>query len=217
MKKIILLATLLTVSLLNSQEFKHETKSITGVFSAEGKTKNELYSSINKWISLNYNSANNVIQLNDKEGGNIIIKGVNKSVYKNVMKELYPKNKYMSEYNTIKFNHTIEINIKEGKYRVIYTLTDMVEDYNVADYIVELEGLTWNLISLNGMNDIDIINYNNYVDALWKKSLVGKKKRQKFLNTTEPVFSELNKGVVIDLKATMISINNIVNSNKDDW
>ena len=120
-----------------AQEYSLEEKTIKGVFDTEGKSRTEIFASINKWIALNYNSAQNVVQLNDKESGNIIVKGINEAVYKNVMKELYPKNKFMQEFSTIKFNHTVEINIKDNKYRIIYTLTDIITPEPIAGYNLE--------------------------------------------------------------------------------
>lgn len=65
-----------------AQEYEMKEKTIIGVFDIEGKSKTEIFGSINKWIALNYNSAQNVVQLKDKESGNIIVKGINEAVYK---------------------------------------------------------------------------------------------------------------------------------------
>ncbi|MEZ4810868.1 MAG: DUF4468 domain-containing protein [Allomuricauda sp.] len=162
-----------------AQEYELEQKTISGVFEAEGKTKAEIFSSINKWIALNYNSAQNVVQLNDKESGNIIVKGINEAVYKNVMKELYPNNKYMQEYNSVKFNHTLEINVKDNKYRIIYTLTDIITPEPVAGYNLEYQyDMVFDMIDFTGLKQDKVVNYNNYIEELWKKALVGKKRER---------------------------------------
>jgi Domain of unknown function (DUF4468) with TBP-like fold len=214
-KTLILLILLFAFNLSYAQEFTIESKTIIGVFIAEGKTKSQIFSSINKWISLNYNSAQDVVQLNDKEAGNIIVKGINEAVYKNVIKKLYPKNKYILEYNTVKFNHTLEINIKDERYRVIYTLTNMINEYDGYDYFNDL---IFKMIDFDGIEQVNIDNYNAYIENLWKKSLIGKKKRANLQSMTPSVFEEMNKGVIASIKLTMLSIDKTVNSTKkDDW
>ena len=223
MKNSILIFTFLTmiISPLKSysQEYEYEEKTITSVFEAEGKTKSEIFSSINKWIALNYNSAQNVVQLNDKESGNIIVKGINEAVYKNVMKEMYPKNKYIQEYSSNKFNHTIEINVKDNKYRIIYSLTDIITPAPVSGYSMEQQNaMIFGMIDFTGLKQDKVDSYNDYVEELWKKALIGKKKREKFKEMTSPTFEEMNKGVKESIKSTMASIAKTVKSaKKDDW
>ena len=202
-----------------AQEYTIEEKTIVGVFDAEGKTKGEIFSTINKWIALNYNSAQNVVQFNDKESGNIIVKGINETLYKNVLKELDPKNKYMQEYSSVKFNHTIEINIKDNKYRIIYTLTDLISPETAAGYNLESHfNMVFDMIDFTGLKQENIDNYNDYIEELWKTAMVGKKKREEFKEMTKPTFEEMNKGVIESIKSTMMSIEKAEKStNKDDW
>lgn len=82
LKWIIIILTL-TSFFSYSQKYTFEKTAIVGVFDGEGKTKSDIFSSINKWISLNYNSAKSVVQLNDKEAGNIIVKGINEVKLRN--------------------------------------------------------------------------------------------------------------------------------------
>ncbi|MFD2587051.1 DUF4468 domain-containing protein [Croceitalea marina] len=214
-----IILVLMTSLNCNAQEYEQEEKTISGIFDIEGKSKTEIFASINKWIALNYNSAQNVVQLNDKESGNIIVKGINEAVYKNVMKELYPKNKYMQEFSTVEFNHTMEINIKDNKFRIIYTLTDIITPAPVAGYNLESQyNMVFEMIDFTGLKQEKIDNYNNYIEELWKKAMVGKKKREKFKEMTKPTFEEMNKGVIESIKSTMISIEKAVKSTKkDDW
>jgi len=195
-----------------SQEYELEEKAVSGIFEMEGKDKSELFSSINKWISINYNSAKNVIQMNDNESGTIIIKGINEVVYKNTWKSLYPNNKYITEYSTTKFNHLIEINIKDNKYRVIYKIIDIAsEDAGFNDMIFKC-------ISFNGINEKYIDEYNEVIDGNLKKGLIGEKKRENFISLTKPMFEELNSSILNDIKLTMKSTEQSVKSKKnDDW
>ncbi len=187
-----------------AQEYEMKEKTISGIFDIEGKSKSEIFASINKWIALNYNSAQNVVQLNDKESGNIIVKGINEAVYKNVM---------------VEFNHTMEINVKDNKFRIIYTLTDIITPAPVAGYNLESEYImVFDMIDFTGLKQEKIDNYNNYVEELWKKAMVGKKKRENFKEMTKPTFEEMNKGVIESIKSTMLSIEKTVKSTKkDDW
>lgn len=193
----LLLGTLLMFCLTSfGQEYKIEEKSITGVFDVDGKSKAEIFSAINKWISINYNSAKNVIQLNDTEAGNIIIKGINEVTYKNAIKFIYPKNAYIPENTTTKFNHLIEINIKENKYRIIYKITDA-------------EGLNdnfFNCIKLNGGNEANIIAYNDEVEINFKKALINKEKRELFKLKSIEIYENVRAGLENSIKATMLSI-----------
>jgi hypothetical protein len=202
-----------------AQEYEMNVKTIIGIFEVEGKSKTEIFASINKWIALNYNSAQNVVQLNDKESGIIIVKGINEVVYKNAMKEIYPRNKYMQEYSSVKFSHTVEINVKENKFRIIYTLTDIVTPEPVAGYNLEYQlKMVFDMIDFTGLKQDKIDNYNNYIEELWKKSMVGKKKREKFKATTKPTFEEMNKGVIENIKSTMFSIEKtVLTTKKADW
>lgn len=223
MKKKIFVFAFITVLMTSwnciAQEYTLEAKKIIGVFDAEGKTKTEIFSSINKWIALNYNSAQNVIQLNDKETGNIIVKGINEAVYKNVLKELYPKNKYMQELSSAKFNHTLEINIKDNRFRIIYSLTDIITPEQVAGYNLETQyNIVFDMIDLTGLKQEKIDNYNNYIEELWKTAMVGNKKREQLKEMTKPIFEEMNKGIIESIKRTMNSIEESIKSTKtDEW
>lgn len=216
MKKLNLIFGILTILMTSSisfgQEYEINAKTVTGVFEMEGKNKSELFSSINKWISINYNSAQNVIQMNDKETGTIIIKGINEVVYKNTMKSLYPKNKYIPEYSTTKFDHLIEINIKDNRYRVVYKITD------IAGKDLGFNNMLLKCINFNGENEQAILEYSEIMDENLKKGLIGKKKRGKFMSLIKPMFEELNNNIIIDIKSTMKSIEKSVESKKkDDW
>ena len=195
-----------------AQEYELDEKTVTGIFEMEGKNKSAIFSAINKWISINYNSAKNVIQMNEKESGTIIIKGINEVVYKNTWKFLYPKNKYITEYSTTKFNHLIEINIKDNRYRVIYKITD------IASEEAEFNDMFFKCISFNRINEKYIDEYNEVIDGNLKKGMIGKKKRENFKSLTKPMFEELNSSILFDIKLTMKSIEQSVTSkNKDDW
>ena len=213
MKKVFLLIVLLIAGITNAQEFTNDTKSITGVFEVKEKTKSEIFSSINKWITLNYNSSKTVLQMNDLESGTIIIKGINEVTYKNSAKELYPKDKYVGENTTTKFNHLIEINIKDNKFRVIYKLIDMVGQD------VGFNGLLFNIVNLNNGNiDSQVNQYNDEMDKILKVAYVGKEKRELLKEKNKLMFADMNANLINNLKNIMINLEkSIATSAKDDW
>lgn len=73
-------------------------------------TKQELYIIAKSWIANSFKSAKDVIQLDDKESGRIILKGIFNLPVKGVWTTLY---------DYIHFTATIDI--KEGKYRILFT------------------------------------------------------------------------------------------------
>lgn len=135
------------------------------------------------------------------------------------MKELYPNDKYMQEFSTVKFNHTLEINVKDNKFRIIYTLTDIITPEPVAGYNLESQyNMVFDMIDFTGLKQEKIDNYNNYIEELLKKVMFGEKKREQFKEMTKLTFEEMNKGVIESIKSTMVSIEKTVKSTKkDDW
>lgn len=210
MKKI-LLTLFMCVSFNNyAQEFNLEPKTITGVFEAQGKNKSEIFSAINKWISINYNSSKNVIQMNDMDSGTIIVKGINTVKTKNALKKLYPIS--MPEFNYYDFNHLIEINVKDNKYRIIYTLKNLESGANANDKF------DFNCVNFNGVEQSAIDNYNIKMEGLLKMGFVGKKKREEFKSDTKSYLEGVNNDIIESEKNTMLSIGKTVNSSKkDNW
>lgn len=210
MRKFILLLLFIPI-FTKAQEFKLEDKTVTGIFEIKEKTKAEIYASINKWVSINYNSAKNVVQMNDLESGTIIIKGINKVSYKNTMKVLYPNNVYIQEYATTNFNHLVEINIKDNKFRIVYKIID-IADVAASDYSF------FNCISFDGKNENAILEYNEKMENIFKKGLIGKEKRENFKSLSKPSFEGISNSLVSDIKSSMQSIEkSIIETQKDNW
>jgi hypothetical protein len=210
MKKLLLYCLLsLLISVINAQVFKIEEKSVTGTFDVNEKTKAEIFSAINKWISINYNSAKNVIQMNELQSGTIIVKGINTITIKNPSKQTYPNNRQIPEFNEIRFNHLIELNIKDNKFRIIYKVVGIESEvYN---------NLFYNCIRLDSLDNNQIQIYNQYVDDQLKKGLVNKEKRDSFLSLSQPMFIEVCSKLKDDIKLTMLSIEKAVADSNDKW
>lgn len=217
-----ILIGILISSYMNAQEYVLEEKVVTGIFEIKKKNKSELYSSINKWISINYNSAKNVIQMNDKESGTIIIKGINEVTYKNTMKILSPNNKLVMDFAKMKFNHLIEINIKDNRYRVIFRITDIINEVPgnilLTSKYYGPNTLIFKGINFNGTNEESIRQYDEFMEKFLKSGFIGKKKRAAFKLLSKPMFEDLNTCIVNNIKLTLKSIEQSINEKaKDDW
>lgn len=83
------------------------------VVEAPGRTKEQLYITINHWYSNSFGSGKEVIQLNDKDAGVIIGKGYVEGIASHV-----------GGMNQYKVNLTpiIKTDIKDGKIRITYTV-----------------------------------------------------------------------------------------------
>lgn len=218
MKKI-LLATLLMLSLTDyAQTYTTEDKALTGVIECQGKTKAQIFSAISKWISINYNSGKSVTQLSDAEGGNIVIRGINEITYPNNTKILYPNMKSISETSIMKFNHLVEINVKDNKYRIVYKIVDIYyEPAAVAYLTAETIKMNFDCINLNGVPDSTILSFSDYIDTNLKKGLVGKEKRDKYKESIKPMYDELNSNIVTEMKTTILSISKSITAPSDSW
>lgn len=214
MKKITLLFLLFPLFLIG-QEFQITDKTVTAIFQHDSIKKTDLFYKINKWIAKNYNSAQDVIQMSNEESGNIILKGNSKILYTNQFKILYPNNKLSTNLVELKFNHQLEINVKDNKYRVIFSVGDVISDPND---IYKSSDLINDLIKLTGSDEDKILNYNEFQDKLLRSAFIGKKKRNLYKTQTAPIFNEINGSLIEYAKLLMFSINDNINkSTKDDW
>ena len=204
------LLILLVVSITNAQEYKLEEKTMTGTFDVKDKTKAEIFASLNKWISINYSSAKSVIQMNDLESGTFIIKGINEVRYKNPQKILYPN--LSAEFNTIKFNHVIEINVKENKFRVIYKL---IQIYMFDTTVINDTKMI--CVNLDGSRKAEVEEHMALMEENFKKAVKNKEKRDKYLEAFRLSFDEINNSLISDMKGTMMSMEKSVSSPKDGW
>ena len=218
MKKTVLGLLILVSFYANAQEYKLEEKTVTGVFDVAGKSKSEIFSAISKWISINYNSGKSVTQLSDAEGGNIIVKGINETTVSNNARILYPNTKSIPDTSIMKFNHLIEINIKDNKYRIIYRIIDIYYEPSEAAYLTaEMIKMNNDCINLIGVPDSTILLVSDFTDANLKKGLVGKEKREKYIQALKPMYDKLNSDIVNDMKTTMLLINKSITATSEGW
>ena len=197
MKKLLyLFLTVLITFSSNAQDNMLSPISADYVLKAEGKTKNEIFTLISKWVALNYNSAINVVQLSDNEGGVIIVKGTNSIVTTNISKALLPNNKLVPNELNVDVNHVLDITIREGRYKIVYTFTT----YN---FNLETENVDDELLA-------EILK--PYYDVAY----VSKKKEAKMREIATKNASELKLGILDFIKETNESISKSLNNNADD-
>ena len=199
MRKIVLGLLMVMSFYSNAQEYKLEEKSVTGIFEANGKTKAELFSAINKWISVNYNSPESVIELNDAEGGNIIVKEITEGKYN--LKPFRPKLK-KDKYIIVKFDHLIELNIEDNKLKIIYKITNLANIKHPKSQ-AECVKNTLSCINFKGVDDNSIVKYNEFLEFILKRALIGKEKRNMYKSLSKPLFEELNSNLISNIKVTM--------------
>lgn len=96
---------------------KNESLTYQQVIEAKGKTKNQLYITLNYWATATFKD-NNAITLNDKDAGCIIIS----STIKDIAEHTGTLNKY-----AVSITPVIRIDIKDERIRVTYT----VQNYDV--------------------------------------------------------------------------------------
>ena len=98
---------------------KNNSLTFIQVIEAPGRTKEQLYATLNYWFVATFNDANSTIKLNDKEMGCIIAQGSVEGVAVHTGG--------MNHYS-VSIRPIIRVDIKEGRCRVTYQL----QAYNVA-------------------------------------------------------------------------------------
>lgn len=98
---------------------KNNSLTFIQVIEAPGRTKEQLYVTLNYWFTATFNDANSVIKFNDKEAGTIIGQGY--------VEGIATHSGGMNKYN-ISIRPIIRVDIKEGKARLTYSL----QAYNVV-------------------------------------------------------------------------------------
>jgi len=96
---------------------KNESLTYQEIVEAPGKTKLQLYVSLNYWVTATFKDKQ-AVTLNDKEAGCIIIS----STIQNIVEHTGTLNKY-----SVSITPVIRLDIKEGRVRVTYT----VQNYDI--------------------------------------------------------------------------------------
>ena len=127
--------------------------------------KNDLYNNFIVWVGRNFNSSN-VIQTQNQETGTIIIKFILNC------NTPTPNNPYSAGFHTY---CSLEINCKDGKYRLIF------------NNIVYVTSLT-------------TVSYESYLDVV-NENRLGKKQAYNYLIGVNNEISNLTKRIEFDMKS----------------
>lgn len=209
---IILILT--TFHVLFSQQFEIDGKTYTAVFEFENKSKAEIFASLNRWIAINYDSAQEAIQMNDKESGIIIVKGKNIINTINLFKSWFPNLKFWPANSFVTFSDMIEINAKENRARVIYTISGVES----IDNLIYDSALFDSCIRFQGSKEDDLQNYDVWSEQYLKSILTPKRKKELYKQDTRIMFNDLNNQLNVYAQTLMYSLQkSVLEGRKDDW
>lgn len=187
---------------------KNESLTYQQVIEAKGKTKSQLYVTLNYWVTATFKD-NNAITLNDKESGCIIVS----SLIKNIAEHTGTLNKY-----SVSITPVIRIDIKDERIRVTYT----VQNYDVmADMSggwlspVESDKSTFG----DSKRKADDKTNANLYDAQWEIAHhypFVDKDAQKRTCAKALVMTHAYSNAIID-KLEEVLRNGLVGNDDDDW
>jgi len=186
MKKVLLILGMIVFTFsMNAQSSEMEF-----VNQAEGQTKSEIFSKVSKWIALNYNSANDVVQLSDVEGGNIVVKAKTSTT-------VYSKGVPA----TSDYDYSLSVSVREGKYKVLITISKFPHDLNGGD-----------------LDEDFIIKTSSFYDGTTKqmKKIFGEK--DEFIKNVEIAARDMQSQLRGFCESINLGLyNSIVKSDSDDW
>ena len=191
------------------QEFKYQNNIASVVFNVDSISYKEIHSRAVSAIANIYNNANNVIQMNDKESGKLVIKGSSSILIKNPIKNMYPKNKYISEDWELLYSHTINIDTKDGRYRVVYTVSNPEYDGgpNVIGNI-PFDGIKF--FNYENSNEEDISSYIEDKLSASGMGIIGKKKKVIYADALSKMPADIVKQLKIDTELVCFRINDAI-------
>ncbi|MBQ4277843.1 MAG: DUF4468 domain-containing protein [Bacteroidaceae bacterium] len=187
---------------------KNESLTYQQVIEAKGKTKAQLYVTLNYWVTATFKD-NNAITLNDKEAGCIIIS----SLIKNIAEHTGTLNKY-----SVSITPVIRIDIKDERIRVTYT----VQNYDVMADVsggwlspVESDRSTYG----DSKRKADDKTNANLYDEQWEIAHhypFVEKDAQKRTCAKALVMTHAYSNAIID-KLEEVLRNGLVGNDDDDW
>lgn len=187
---------------------KNESLTYQQVIEAKGKTKNQLYITLNYWATATFKD-NKAITLNDKDAGCIIIS----STIKDIAEHTGTLNKY-----AVSITPVIRIDIKDERIRVTYT----VQNYDVMADVsggwlspVESDRSTFG----DSKRKADDKTNANLYDEQWEIAHhypFVEKDAQKRTCAKALVMTHAYSNAIID-KLEEVLRNGLVGNDEDDW
>ena len=173
---------------------KNNALSYTQIIEAPGKTKEQLYITLNYWYSNTFGSGKAVIQLNDKEAGVIIAKGYVDDIAA-----------HAGGMNSYKVNVTpiIKTDIKDNKVRVTYT---------VPFYDVDKKAGGGLLGAMNGVQG-ELVQENWPLEKCFP---FAEKDKHKKTSAKALVMAHAYSNVIMDKIEEAVK-NGVVGNENEDW
>ena len=186
------------------QEFKYQNNINSVVFEVDSTSASDIHNKALSAIANLYNNANNVIQLNDKDSNKIIVKGKSTITITNPIKAMYPKNKYISETMELFFDNTINIDSKDNRYRIVYSVNNPEELYGT-----ERVNFFPSIFSFNEPKQDEI---TEFVDLKMSAgtSMLGKKRKAIYKTALEKLPQEIVSTLKNDTKTFLLIINDAI-------
>ena len=206
MKKLLLLLMFIPIVSFG-QEFKYQDKIMSVVFKVDSLSASEIHSRALNSIANLYNNANNVIQLNDTKANKIVLKGSSTMTISNTTKALMPNNPYSLKYQEINYKHTINIDSKDGRYRIVYSINSPTYKVDYTDY------------PFAGGNRFTFDDNSKVDKDVWVRTMThkpngkptfNKKKTESFRLALLKSYDEVNKELKREAEATALIINDAV-------
>lgn len=218
MKKLLILIILINYTCF-SQEYEIKDKSITIVFPVDSVSKEEIHSRALAGIANLYNSANTVIQLNDIQNNKIVVKGKSTVLGRNEMKPLLPNNGFVPSFYEISYSHTINVDSKDGRYRIIYEVTSGPEAKELSDPRSSGFGISF---IKKDENEIEQMIKEKTAPLENMKLFYGKKKREAYKNEIPIAYDFFYNNCLSHAKGIILAINNYIQKNdeltkNDEW
>ena len=206
MKKLVML--LLFIPIVSfGQEFKYQNNIMSVVFEVDTTSASEIHSRALNSIANLYNNANNVIQLNDTKANKIVLKGSSTMTISNTTKALMPNNPYSLKYQQINYKHTINIDSKDGRYRIVYSVSSPTSKIDYTDY------------PFGGGNRFTFDDNSKVDKDVWVRTMThkpngkpiyNKKKNEAWRLALLKSYDEVNKELKREAEATALLINDAV-------
>ena len=211
---------ILYTPILNAQDFTFDGDKMTVVFEAS-LDKKKLHSAVFAAVANIYNSANDVVQMSDAEAGKIIVKGTSKVTLEDPSKLTDPKNDFILKYQEYFVEHSINIDIKDDKYRIEFLVGEKHLFFMGNKYVHNKIAVPW--LTFASPSETETQDYvenlkNAFAENRLTKGLLKKKKYIAYFDAIPSIWKENVEAIRQMSRNIALRINSsIVNEgNQDD-
>ena len=219
---LLLAFTALYTPILNAQDFKFDGDTMTVVFES-GLDKKNLHLSVFASVANIYNSANDVVQMNNAAAGKIIVKGTSEVALEDPNKITEPKNDLIPRYIEYNVKHTLNIDIKDNKYRLRLNVGEKYLYYLGQKFAHTKISVPW--LTFETPSDAETQDYvekikKSYAESRWTKGLLKKKKHIAYFDAIPSIwkqnvgeFRQMAKDIAVRINTGVVN----ASGQDDDW